>query len=72
MLFNLSSQTHFKSQHENAIYCNSNYGPRFTAGFGFWDLGPVEPLNGENNCYSDADSDGYRIRVEGGKNMLTN
>ncbi len=71
MLFNLSSQTHFKSQDKYAIECFSDWGPVFT-GDGYWDLGAFEPFNSEYNCRSHANDDGYRIGVEGGKNKLTN
>jgi hypothetical protein len=73
MLFNLSTQTHFKSQHENAIGCYSDNGPVFAGSKWYeWDLVAFEPFNGENNCISYANCVGYRIGDEGGKNKLTN
>ncbi len=51
----------------------SNGGPCFHGG----DVSELsaldEPFNGDRNCYSSANSPGYRIPVDGaGTNMLTN
>jgi hypothetical protein len=72
MLFNLSRKRNFKSQYKNAIACSSKVGP-FFMGASSADLGiKREPFNEENNCLSEANLVGYRIGLEGGKNMLTN
>jgi hypothetical protein len=73
MLFNLSQQRHFPHSSEAgyAIGCISNRGPAFSGG-GSYELGARdEPFNGENNCRSFANSNGYLIPLKDGKNMLT-
>jgi hypothetical protein len=36
------------------------------------ELSAWEPFNGDGKCYSGANKPGYKIVIEGGKNMLTN
>jgi hypothetical protein len=71
-LFNLSSSRQFTNTGRGGIRCNSYCGP----GFGTEDGGELgayyEPFNGDGKCGSDANCDGYKIVIEGGKNMLTN
>ena len=72
MLFNLSRERCYQNSKEKyAIYCRSDLGPCFT-GDGAAELTAFEPFNGENNCRSGACCPGYKIPLEGGKNMLTN
>jgi hypothetical protein len=73
MLFNLSQQRHFphSSQAKYAIGCYSYTGPGFTGG-NAWELcARYEPFNGDNNCGSHTNYDGYLIPLKNDKNMLT-
>jgi hypothetical protein len=73
MLFNLSQQRHFphSSQAKWAIGCRSVTGPGF-CGDNDWELCAWdEPFNGDNNCFSWANKNGYLIPLKDGKNMLT-
>jgi hypothetical protein len=73
MLFNLSQQRHFphSSQARCAIYCDSYRGPMFSGG-NAWELcACYEPFNGDTNCESFANYNGYLIPLKDGKNMLT-
>jgi hypothetical protein len=47
-----------------------NCGPNFRSG-DLTELCATEPFNGDNKCYSNANSSGYGIPVEGGVNQLT-
>ena len=72
MLFNLSSQRHFpNSQKGYAIGCYSSYGPIFAGGSAA-ELTAFEPFNEDGRCISDENKVGYNIRIEDGKNTLTN
>ncbi len=68
MLFNLTTNNKFISTY--AIYCRDDCGPYF----GQAELAAHnEPFNGENNCRSYVNRDGYAIpKGEDGTNMLTN
>jgi hypothetical protein len=69
MLFNLSRQRHFTNTGKgNEIYCYSDLGPCYGNG----ELCACEPFNGDGKCYSYANFANYKIKEEGGKNMLTN
>ena len=74
MLFNLSTQIHFKNQQqaEGAILCCNDRGPVFADDYFMWELGVLEPFNGEDTCQSFANLDGYMIGMYNGKNKLTN
>ena len=74
MLFNLQQQRCFpvKQQAKYAIGCWSNTGPGFTGGDYYELCARFEPFNGEGKCTSRANYSGYRIPLEGAKNMLTN
>ena len=39
---------------------------------GYVELSAVEPFNGDGKCWSSTNRPGYKIVIEGGKNMLTN
>jgi hypothetical protein len=85
-LFNLSSSRQFTNTGEGGIWCNSDCGPWFgSEGRGDnrgWgpafvsqgnnELWAVEPFNGDGKCRSRANLPGYKIVIEGGKNILTN
>ena len=69
MLFNLSRQLHFTNTGKGEeVWCRSQYGPFY----GYDELSAYEPFNGDGNCTSCANRDNYKIKEEGGKNMLTN
>jgi hypothetical protein len=70
MLFNLSRQRHFTSTgHGDEIVCYSDCGPYY----GYGELRAwQEPFNGDENCVSYANRANFKIKEEGGKNMLTN
>jgi hypothetical protein len=70
-LFNLSSSRQFTNTGEGGIYCDSGYGPIFGSDK-VGELCALEPFNGDGKCVSLANRDGYKIVIEGGKNMLTN
>jgi hypothetical protein len=72
MLFNLPRQRQFlNSKFRYAIYGGSESGPYF--GDDWIELGAInEPFNGNLNSRSWANGPGYKIPIEGGKNMLTN
>jgi hypothetical protein len=71
-LFNLSSSRQFTNTGEGGIFCRSGYGPIFGSD-GWSELCALyEPFNGDRKCISWANCDGYKIVIEGGKNMLTN
>jgi hypothetical protein len=73
MLFNLSQQRHFphSSKAWYAIGCYRYRGPAFTGG-NAWELcAYYEPFNGDTNCASSANENGYLIPLKDGKNMLT-
>jgi hypothetical protein len=71
-LFNLSSSRQFTNTGKGGICCWSFNGPVFGNG-GYTELGALsEPFNGDGECRSWANSPGYKIVIEGGKNMLTN
>ena len=73
MLFNLPRQRQFPNSKEgNATYGYSRSGPCFS-GDGYIELSAFdEPFNGDRKCRSYANYRGYKIPIEGGKNMLTN
>jgi hypothetical protein len=73
MLFNLSQQRHFPHTQkvEGAIWGYSGNGPCFNGGNGSELSASYEPFNGDNKCYSFANSPGYKIPLKDGKNMLT-
>ena len=54
-----------------AIECWSNRGPAFAAGNGYELCAFDEPFNGNGNCYSLANKNGYAIPLQDDKNMLT-
>jgi hypothetical protein len=71
-LFNLSSSRQFTNTGEGGIWCGSGWGPEF-GNNGCTELGAYsEPFNGDGNCSAWANKSGYKIDIEGGKNMLTN
>jgi hypothetical protein len=70
-LFNLSSSRQFTNTGKGGIYCCSGHGPDFRAD-GYNELNAYGPFNGDGKCGSYANLDGYKIVIEGGKNMLTN
>jgi hypothetical protein len=70
-LFNLSSSRQFTNTGKGGIYCYSDWGPAF-GNKDTGELGACEPFNGDGKCYSYANWSGYKIVIEGGKNMLTN
>jgi hypothetical protein len=70
-LFNLSSSRQFTNTGKGGIYCDSGCGPYFGSN-GYDELCAGEPFNGDRNCRSWANNPGYKIVIEGGKNMLTN
>ena len=68
-LFNLTRSLKFASKGSGKeIFCGSAYGPCFSGS----DIYLIQPFNGENNCFSYVDREGYKIELEGGKNQLTN
>ena len=69
-LFNLSCSRLFPNKNTGKeIFCTSDEGPSF----GINELcASIEPFNGEKNCTSYANADGFGILAEDGKNMLTN
>ncbi len=72
-LFNLTKKRHFPHNNDTqqAIYCKEGFGFGFAGGSSI-ELGTSEePYNGDGNCYSEANNDGFKIPLEGGKNMLT-
>jgi hypothetical protein len=70
MLFNLSRQRHFTSTGEGGeISCYSRVGPYYGKGELFT---CSDPFNGDEKCMSYANQPYYKIKKEGGKNMLTN
>jgi hypothetical protein len=71
-LFNLSSSRQFTNTGKGGIYCLSGCGPRFESDDDVCELIACEPFNGDGNCISNANKPGYKIVIEGGKNMLTN
>jgi hypothetical protein len=70
-LFNLSSSRQFTNTGKGGIHCYSGYGPRFGRD-GYVELDAWEPFNGYGKCVSWANGSGYKIVIEGGKNILTN
>jgi hypothetical protein len=70
-LFNLSSSRQFTNTGKGGIYCKSGCGPVFSVGSN-GELYALEPFNGDGKCSSWANCSGYKIVIEGGKNMLTN
>jgi hypothetical protein len=70
-LFNLSSSRQFTNTGKGGIGCSSFCGPVFGSEDG-GELYACEPFNGDRKCESWANRDGYKIVIEGGKNMLTN
>jgi hypothetical protein len=72
MLFNLSSQIHYKNQGKFAIDSRSLSGPIFKGDDNYWDLGVEDPFNGERKGVSIAHRAGYNIgREEDFTNMLS-
>jgi hypothetical protein len=71
-LFNLSSSRQFTNTGKGGIICGSGWGPRFESDDDNSELFAFEPFNGDGKCYSWANKPGYKIVIEGGKNMLTN
>jgi hypothetical protein len=71
MLFNLSRQRSFTSKYGNAIEGSGFYGPFFGDYSGEL-IALYAPFNGNRNCGSWANESGYKIPIEGGKNMLSN
>jgi hypothetical protein len=71
-LFNLSSSRQSTNTGKGGINCWSGCGPNFRADGGYIELSALEPFNGDGKCASYANRDGYKIVIEGGKNMLTN
>jgi hypothetical protein len=71
-LFNLSSSRQFTNTGKGEIYCYSGNGPVFGSGGTGGELYALEPFNGDGKCSSRANCPGYKIVIEGGKNMLTN
>ena len=70
-LFNLSSSRQFTNTGKGVIRCRKDWGPWFGNERG-GELCACEPFNGDGNCESYANKPGYKIVIEGGKNMLTN
>jgi hypothetical protein len=70
-LFNLSSSRQFTNTGKGGIRCRSDWGPLFGSDKE-GELGAFGPFNGDGNCKSFANYPGYKIVIEGGKNMLTN
>jgi hypothetical protein len=71
-LFNLSSSRQFTNTGKGGIHCNRGDGPNFGNKDSYGELGADEPFNGDGKCWSWANRDGFKIVIEGGKNMLTN
>jgi hypothetical protein len=72
-LFNLTRSRHFPSKATgNDIHCSSGYGPCFSGNSYGSDLAAKTPFNGNLNCYSLANKQGYNIPLVDGKNQLTN
>jgi hypothetical protein len=72
-LFNLSSSRQFTNRYGyGGIWCWSDRGPYFGSDGDGCELGAGQPFNGDGSCWSFANRDGYKIVIEGGKNMLTN
>jgi hypothetical protein len=71
-LFNLSSSRQFTNTGKGGIYCYSKSGPNFGNEETGGELGAGQPFNGDGKCGSYANKPGYKIVLEGGKNMLTN
>jgi hypothetical protein len=69
-LFNLSSSRQFTNTGKGRIEGKSGCGPYF-GNKDSVELGAWEPFNGDGNCASLANKAGYKIVIEGGKNMLT-
>jgi hypothetical protein len=71
-LFNLSSSRQFTNTGKGEIICYSGYGPAFGSEGNYGELRACEPFNGDGKCASWANESGYKIVIEGEKNMLTN
>jgi hypothetical protein len=71
-LFNLSSSRQFTNKGKGGICSHSGCGPKFGANNSEELSAIYEPYNGDGKCRSWANRDGYKIVIEGGKNMLTN
>jgi hypothetical protein len=71
-LFNLSSSRQFTNTGKGGIWCSSGCGPLFGNEDSGGELCAWEPFNGDRKCVSCANTPGYKIVIEGGKNMLTN
>ncbi len=71
-LFNLTRSLHFPSKATGKdINCSNIFGPGFSDGGG--DLtASNEPFNGNNNCWSYANKNAYKIPLVGEINQLTN
>ena len=78
MLFNLTRLRFFRSKTYGGkiIWQRRDIGPSFTSNKTIYgpELGAIrEPFNGENNCVSYPNQNGYCISEDkSGKNMLTN
>jgi hypothetical protein len=71
-VFNLTRSRHFPSKATGKnIYCSYDYGPAFCGGGGDLSAG-YEPFNGNDNCWSYANEDAYKIPLVGEINQLTN
>jgi hypothetical protein len=72
-LFNLSSSRQFTNTGKGGIWCYSDCGSAFGNNRNYGELCALyEPFNGDGKCVSFANLSGYKIVIEGGKNMLTN
>jgi hypothetical protein len=71
-LFNLSSSRQFTSTGKGGIWCYCASGPSFVDDKTNAELDADRPFNGDGKCVSRENLPGYKIVIEGGKNMLTN